>query len=153
MTSILNILSAIVYFIIILLPFGNCDMTTLSYPKNPAQPPGAVFGLVWGTLYILMTISFYLIVSAPSSWMKIAAIAFALIGLLMNKLWTPLWCAGRAKDAFLLFIGYLMVIALQLFTAYTVNPIAGILIAPLFVWGIVAIDLNRWTVQQIGIKE
>jgi len=146
----IKIISLVIYFIIIILPIGGCDISNLPYPKNPAQPPGYMFGLIWSVLYICMFISFYLIINGDDGYIKYLAITSAIIGLLLNKSWVILWCDNKPKQAFILFIFYLMVITIQMMSAYSIDKMAGILIAPLLAWAIVAISFNKWIVEQIG---
>ena len=142
-----NIIYTIVYFLILLAPIGMCEMDGL-YPTHPAQPPPYMFGLIWGSLYMMMTASFYYLLQAKNNKFKNFAILFSIINLIMNKYWVVLWCDKKPKDAFILFIFYLMVIILNMTLAYSVSPISGILLGPLLIWGIIAIQFNKWTVAQ-----
>ena len=52
------------------------------------NPPNYLFGPVWTTLYILMGISFYLILQTPKSELRKKAITIFLVQLFLNFWWS-----------------------------------------------------------------
>ncbi len=59
--------------------------------KPSFNPPNAVFGPVWTVLYILMGISFYLVIREPASEKKKQAIILFIIQLILNFCWSMLF--------------------------------------------------------------
>lgn len=60
----------------------------LTIVKPGFNPPNYIFGQVWSLLYLLMGISFYLILQAPKSSLKNQAIYIFLFQLGLNFLWS-----------------------------------------------------------------
>ncbi|MEJ7611421.1 MAG: TspO/MBR family protein [Ferruginibacter sp.] len=59
--------------------------------KPGFNPPNYLFGPVWTILYILMGISFYLVLETPNSKPKTYALAVFFVQLLLNFCWSFLF--------------------------------------------------------------
>jgi benzodiazapine receptor len=107
------------------------------------NPPGWVFGPVWTALYILMGISFYLIVKSPPSEDRTAAFLIFIIQLVLNFAWSFLFFKFRMTgvafiEILLMWISILLMI--RLFKK--VNLTAAILQIPYLLWVSFASVLN-----------
>jgi translocator protein len=121
--------------------------------KMPSwQPPGPVFGLIWTTIYLLMT------VSAILAWRdrgtpRNGRILIALFGIncATNLLWSLLFFKLQRPDWALFEIGFfwLSILALIVFI-WGRNKIASALLFPYLVWVTIAAALNLAVVQLNG---
>jgi benzodiazapine receptor len=114
--------------------------------KSSLTPPGYIFSIVWPILYILMSISVWII------WNKEKKITFPIqlyiIQLILNFAWSPLFFKYRCinESLFLLLsIWILVLIIIDLF--YSINKTAGILLIPYLIWLSFAFYLNYYIVK------
>ena len=107
------------------------------------SPPAWLFGPAWTLLYILMTLSAWLVVRArgwPAARPLMRLYAAQLVA---NGLWSWLffhWHLGRASiaDIMLLFV----LIAVMIVAFWRVRPLAGMLLLPYLAWVGFATALN-----------
>ena len=140
-------------FIIILLTLtisflsmDKIDCWYLNLNKSSLTPPGYIFSIVWPILYILMSISVWII------WKKEKKITFAIqlyiIQLILNFAWVALFfkyhCINESL-ILLLFIWMLVIIIINLF--YSINKTAGLLLIPYLIWLSFAFYLNYYIVK------
>jgi tryptophan-rich sensory protein len=114
-----------------------------SLSKPFFNPPNAVFGPVWTVLYILMGISFYLVLREPPSEQKKQAIIIFVIQLLLNWWWSIFffrfhWIGFAIVDIILLWLFILLMIR----KFYHLSTIAANLQWPYFLWVSFASVLN-----------
>lgn len=107
------------------------------------NPPKALFAPVWTILYILMGISFYLIIESQKNSEKQNAITLFVIQLALNFLWSLFFFyfhspAMAAIEILLL----LFVIILMLKSYKTINALAYKLQIPYLIWVSFATVLN-----------
>jgi benzodiazapine receptor len=140
-------------FIIILLTliisFLNMDKSDrwyLKLNKSSLTPPGYIFSIVWPILYILMSISVWII------WNKEKEITFPIqlyiIQLILNFTWSPLFFKYHCinESLFLLLLIWILVfIIIDLF--YSIDKIAGLLLIPYLIWLTFAFYLNYYIVK------
>ena len=106
-------------------------------------PPNYVFGPVWTTLYILMGIAFYLILTAKKSKNRQQAINIFIMQLILNFCWSIIFFGMRNPllafiEIILLWI--LIFLTIKLFA--TVNKTASYLLYPYIAWVSFASILN-----------
>ncbi|AEV97626.1 TspO protein [Niastella koreensis] len=107
------------------------------------NPPNTVFGPVWTVLYILMGISFYLVLRKPSSEKKKHAIILFLIQLLLNFWWSILFFRFHLTGIALVDIVLLwLFIILMIRRFYQVSGKAANLQWPYLAWVSFASVLN-----------
>ena len=80
-----------------------------SLNKSPLTPPDWVFGVVWPNLYLLLTISLYLIWSNPKCYPMCNPVVLFLIGIMINLTWTTVFFKYHK-----LFIAFIMNISMIL---------------------------------------
>ncbi len=110
--------------------------------KPPLVPPDYIFIIVWSILYILMAISFVIILAQRSKPKKFAVTIFV-IQFILNIIWSPLFFnLYRIDLAFIDIILLWFAILLMLFAFYKNSKIAAFLQIPYFLWVSFAIYLN-----------
>ena len=94
-----------------------------------------------------MATSMYLLATTKNgklgqNWIKFALV-ITLLGYILNYLYVyTSGCQKNWTNGLYIFIAYLIVIPLQIFTTYYCNPTAGILLTPLLGWAMYAIIMN-----------
>ena len=110
--------------------------------KPPLVPPDYIFIIVWSILYILMAVSFVIILAQKNKPKKFAIIIFV-IQFILNIIWSPLFFnLYRIDLAFIDIILLWLAILLMLFAFYKNSKIATFLQIPYFLWVTFAIYLN-----------
>lgn len=121
---------------------SNIEHWYLTLNKPSFNPPNNLFGPVWTTLYILMGISFFLILnSSKKDKNKLFGIYF--IQLLLNFLWSFIFfkyhaIGFAAIEILLLWLSILMMIIMF----YKTNKWAGLINIPYLMWVSFASILN-----------
>ncbi|MBK8608649.1 MAG: tryptophan-rich sensory protein [Chitinophagaceae bacterium] len=111
--------------------------------KPSFNPPNSIFGPVWTLLYLLMGISFYLVLtSAKNAWRKKAIIIFS-VQLFLNFCWSFLffkfhWLGIAFIEILLIWLSIIMMITIF----YKVNKTAALLQIPYLLWVSFASVLN-----------
>lgn len=145
MKTLVTIIAIVFAFIILPLVFGRfCSLNKPSYIQK-AQPPGFVFGIVWPILYVCMAYSYYLIYTSTSRSNKFKFYALFLSGitLLINLYYIYITgCKKNWTNGLWTLLAYLILVCVQVFLAYSVAPLAGIVLSPLLGWCIFAIVMN-----------
>lgn len=111
--------------------------------KPSFNPPNFIFGPVWTLLYILMGISFYLILIQPASDSRKKAITVFIIQLVLNFFWSIIFFNFHLIGAALIeiiamWLSILWVIKLF----YGINKAASLLQIPYICWVSFATLLN-----------
>jgi len=139
---ILILITLIISFLIM----DKIDDWYLNLNKSPLTPPGYIFSIVWIILYILMSISVWII------WEKEKEITFPIqlyiIQLFLNFAWSPIFFKYHLINEslfLLLLITVLVFIIINLF--YSINKIAGLLLIPYLIWLSFAFYLNYYIVE------
>lgn len=112
--------------------------------KPSLTPPGWVFAPVWTTLYLLMGLSFYLVLVSTQSDVKrrIAAVFFC-AHLAVNALWSILFFGLRSPFLALIDIVVLLgMITLLVRIFWSINRWAGVMLVPYLSWVAFASFLN-----------
>jgi tryptophan-rich sensory protein len=125
---------------------NKIDGWYLNLNKSILTPPGYIFSIVWTILYILMSISVWII------WKKENKITFPIqlyiIQLILNFAWSPVFFRYRMinESLFLLLLIWMLVfIIIDLF--YSINKKAGLLLIPYLIWLTFALYLNCFIVN------
>jgi len=111
--------------------------------KPSFNPPNYLFGPVWTTLYILMGVSFYMILNlAPNRGRTIAIAAFG-VQLFLNFWWSIIFFSFHRLDLAMVEIALLWVsIVWMIFSFFRQRPLAGYLQIPYLLWVSFASALN-----------
>lgn len=117
----------------------------------PLTPPDAVFPVAWSVLYVLMVISFYLVLRENDDILVQKASLLFLGQLVLQMLWCYLFFYG----AYFLFA--LIVLVLLILTVFAmikrfqdINKTAGNLQYPYFIWLLFAAYMNAGIVYLNG---
>lgn len=103
--------------------------------KPNFQPPIWIFLPVWVLLYILMIISFGLIVTAPFRWMNILAYVFFVAQLVINLRWGPAFFKEKnLRKAFLLSALLTLLVFLTTIVFFYISVLASLLFLPYLLW-------------------
>ena len=111
--------------------------------KPPLTPPATYFPIAWTVLYTLMTISFFIILSKPSSKDKYFGVNLFLIQLMFNFIWSYIFFELKSiklalVDVILLFI----ILCFTVFYFFKISKFAAILLIPYILQVVFAIYLN-----------
>ena len=123
---------------LISMPF--MDLKELIQP--PLAPPGWLFPVVWTILYILMGISFYLILESYN-YDKDGSYVVYFLQLLVNGLWSIFFFVFKWRLFSIFWLLLLIVLIVMMITRfYKINKVAGLLQIPYLLWCIFALYLN-----------
>ncbi|UVI38168.1 TspO/MBR family protein [Qipengyuania spongiae] len=127
----------------------NADTAWFASLAKPAIfPPGAVFGIVWTTLYVLMGIAFALVCAAWGARGRTAAIALFLVQLVVNFAWTPVFFGAFQITGGLVVIAVLAVLVIATTAMFwKIRTLAGLLMLPYLAWVLFAMVLNYQFLQ------
>jgi benzodiazapine receptor len=114
--------------------------------KSSLTPPGYVFGIAWTILYILMSISVWII------WNKEKKISFPIqlyiIQLILNFAWSPLFFKYHCiNESLFLLLSIWMLVFIMIDIFYSIDKIAGLLLVPYLIWLSFAYYLNYYIVK------
>lgn len=112
------------------------------------NPPNWVFGPAWTILYILMSISLFLILDSNASKKdKRMPLIIFLIQIVLNALWSIIFFGLRSPLAAFISIIFLWVsILLNIIEFYKIKKIAGLILLPYILWVTFASILNLFVV-------
>lgn len=111
--------------------------------KPVFNPPNAVFGPVWTTLYILMGISLFLVWQSPHGKERNRALIIFGIQLFLNFAWSFLFFYFEKPDlAFLEIVIIWLAIIFMIILFYRINKWAAYLQIPYLLWVSFASVLN-----------
>lgn len=127
---------------------GNLFVFTIinntTFYKNLAKPiniPSIVFPIVWTILYLLMSISFYMVYENKSERKENTFIYF--LQLAINSLWTLFFFGFKFYlFSFIWLLLLIFVVLYMIFKFYNVNKISAFLLIPYLLWIIIAGYLN-----------
>lgn len=107
------------------------------------NPPSYLFGPVWTILYILMGISFYLILQSSNTVFRKRAVIIFCIQLFLNFCWSFLFFKFQlVGTAFIEIILIWLSIVLMIIAFYKINRTAAYLQIPYLLWVSFACVLN-----------
>ncbi len=106
-------------------------------------PPAIIFPIVWSILYILMGISYYLIITSNKN--SEAAQKVYKIQLFINLIWPIIFFIGKAYFISFVWLLLLIYFVLQMILEFfKVRKSAALLQLPYFAWVVFAGILNLW---------
>lgn len=126
-----------------LFTFSSIPTWYASLNKPIFSPPNWIFGPVWTTLYALMGISLYLVISDKRKVIRKKALIVFGIQLLLNTTWSIVFFGLR--DPLLALVNIILLWTAILFTIkyfYKINKFAGNLLIPYILWVSFAALLN-----------
>ena len=115
----------------------------IALTKPALIPPGYVFGIVWGILYILIGLSLYVVWIAKKSKTQGKAVRIFFIQLALNVLWSAAFFGLRSPLLGLIVILLLLgSLVYTIFLFYKISKTAAYLLVPYLLWGLFATYLN-----------
>lgn len=122
--------------------FTMNSMETFKELEKPINVPSILFPIVWSILYLLMSISCYIIINSNDKRKKSGVIVYG-IQLVINSLWTLIFFGFEAY--FLAFLWILLLILMVIYMIvlfYKINKTSGLIQIPYLLWIIFAAYLN-----------
>lgn len=121
------------------------SMPFMDYGKliqPPLAPPGWLFPVVWTILYILMGISFYIILETDN-YDKDSSYVVYFFQLIVNGLWSIFFFAFKWRLFSVIWLLLLIVLVISMITKfYKIKKVSGLLQIPYLLWCIFALYLN-----------
>ena len=115
----------------------------VSINKPSFNPPNYLFGPVWTTLYILMGISFFMILQSPANEFRKKAVTIFCIQLFLNFWWSFIFFKFQLLGlAFIEIILIWISIITMITLFYKINKTASLLQIPYLLWVSFASVLN-----------
>lgn len=103
--------------------------------KPAINPPNWIFGPVWTTLYLMMTLAFWRILRSEVGEGRRAAIGWFLVQITLNALWSVAFFAGHSPLGGLAVIFPLLgAIVVTMRSFFAVDRLAGLLFVPYVAW-------------------
>jgi translocator protein len=103
--------------------------------KPAIYPPPAAFGIVWSVLYVMMGVSFAMILSARGARGRGLAAAAFVVQLILNLAWSPTFFAlHQITGAFWITVAMAVAIAVTVVLFWRIRPVAGMLLLPYLAW-------------------
>ncbi len=122
---------------------SNIPTWYVTLNKPSFNPPNYLFAPVWTTLYVLMGISFFMILQSRPSTLKMQAIKAFVIQLFLNFCWSFLFFQFHTLGIALIEIIVLLCCILwMIFSFYKINKTAALLNIPYLLWVSFASVLN-----------
>jgi benzodiazapine receptor len=122
---------------------SSIDAWYVNIEKPSFNPPNYLFGPVWTTLYILMGISFYMILQSEKNELRTKAIAIFCIQLFLNFWWSFIFFKFQLLGfAFIEIILIWLSIAAMIIVFFEINKTAALLQIPYLLWVSFASVLN-----------
>lgn len=118
--------------------FTMNNMDTFKELEKPINVPGILFPIVWSILYLLMSISLYIVIYKNRNSLIIYSIQ-----LIINSLWTLIFFGfGAYLLAFIWIILLLIAIVIMIAKFYNIDKKAAYLNIPYLLWVLFAAYLN-----------
>ena len=123
---------------------GSIDLWYRNLHKGSWTPPAWVFGPAWTLLYILMTISVWMIhCTKPKKSKRRTAYSLFFSQLLANALWSFLFFKLHMPGWALIDLGILILLIFATSICFfCIHRIAALLLLPYLMWTIYAFSLN-----------
>ena len=122
--------------------FTMNNMDTFKELAKPIDVPAVVFPIVWSILYLLMSISYYIVSNSNSEYKDEAKTTYV-VQLIINSLWSLIFFGFEAYLlAFIWIIILLISVIIMIVNFYKVNKTAAYLQIPYVLWIIFAGYLN-----------
>lgn len=141
------VLSFVVGYLSRLLQSSSMETWYPDLYKSSLTPPGYIFSLVWGVLYLLMGISAGLVWSMRTLYSWLLTILFV-VQLIINLAWsfTFFWMKSPAAGLVVLVLLFVCVV-LYVVGCYKQSRAAALMNIPYVVWLLYAMFLNSYIVM------
>lgn len=114
-----------------------------SLNKPTLNPTAETFAPVWGVLYFLMLLAFWLMLYSDTNKDKKPAIIFFVIQLLLNLSWSPVFFYfHNIKFAFVIITLLTIFLLLTIVAFFKISKNSGYLLIPYLLWLLFAVYLN-----------
>lgn len=111
--------------------------------KAPWTPPGWVFGAAWTT--IMLCFSFYMVYLLPVVTDKKTVVLLYVLQWILNVAWNPVFFAlHQALWSLIIIVLLTILVGYMLFNFRSVLKWKSFLIAPYFLWLLIATSLNAY---------
>jgi benzodiazapine receptor len=121
--------------------YGNIWFDALKKPD--LMPAGAVFGIVWTILYILLGLSLAMILHARGARGRAVAIAFFAAQMVLNFSWSPVFFAlHQTKTALVIIVAMIVLTVVTAYLFAKIRKAAALLLLPYLAWLCFAALLN-----------
>ncbi len=122
--------------------FTMNNMHTFKELSKPINVPAIVFPIVWSVLYLLMSISCYIIIESNNREKDKAVIWYA-IQLVINSLWSLIFFGfGTYLLSFIWIILLLIAVMIMILKFYNINKVSAYINIPYLLWILFAGYLN-----------
>ena len=122
--------------------FTMNNMDTFKELEKPINVPGILFPIVWSILYLLMSISCYIITNSNDKNKNEAIIIYA-IQLIINSVWSLIFFVfGAYLLGFIWIIILAVIVIIMIAKFYNINKKAAYLNIPYILWILFAAYLN-----------
>lgn len=122
--------------------FTMNNMDTFKELEKPINVPGVLFPIVWSILYLLMSISCYIITNSNDKNKNEAIIIYA-IQLIINSVWSLIFFGfGAYLLGFIWIIILAVIVIIMIAKFYNINKKAAYLNLPYILWILFAAYLN-----------
>jgi benzodiazapine receptor len=128
--------------------YGNGWFDALRKPSF--MPPGWAFGVVWPVLYVLLGLSLAMVIAAPPSTRRTAALALFFVQLALNFAWSPVFFAAHdIKLAQIVIVAMILVTLAAGGFFWSIRQAAALLLIPYVAWLVFAAALN-WAIVELN---
>ncbi len=128
--------------------YGNRWFDTLAKPEF--MPPGWVFGVAWGLLYVLMGLALAYVLQARGARGRALALVLFFSQLLLNLGWSPLFFAAHLVVPALILVAVIFALAVAAALAFwRIRRAAGLLMLPYLAWLCFAFALT-WEINRLN---
>jgi benzodiazapine receptor len=139
------IIIIVLTILISFLSMSKIDNWYLSLNKSALTPPGYIFSIVWPILYILMSVSVWII------WEKDKILSLPIIlyiiQLFLNFIWSPMFFNyHQIKIALLLLLLVWLLVFIIIIMFYSIDKNASLLLIPYLIWLSFALYLNYYII-------
>ena len=122
--------------------FTMNNMDTFKELAKPIDIPPVVFPIVWSILYLLMSISYYIVSNSNSEYKDESKAAY-IVQLIINSLWSLIFFGFEAYLLAFIWLLILLISVIVMITYFSkVNKTAAYLQIPYLLWIIFAGNLN-----------
>ena len=131
-------------------PAGDDNAWYAALAKPAGTPPGWLFPVAWGLLYILMGAAVAIVLNARGAKGRGLAVLVFAVQFALNLAWTPLFFGAHRVTAAAGLIGAILVVALIATVLFgRIRPLAAWLMVPYLAWLCYAGALT-WSVGRLN---
>lgn len=116
-------------------PAGNANPWYVALAKPAATPPGWVFPVAWGLLYVLIGLALAIVLNARGARGRGVAIVLFALQFALNLSWQPLFFGAHRIDAATVVIAAMLALAIAATIAFgRIRTVAAWLMVPYLAW-------------------